>query len=321
MMIPTYSLYGDDADAMALEWIHCETIQARSSLHDYRIEPHRHERLFQILHLAEGSAVVEYDGTRLTLEAPFLVTMPAMSVHGYAFSPNVAGRVLTFFATRLPDILGSAGGLAEMFRRPRLIRIDDQAEHARLAGDIAAIADEFEHWRPERLSVIEARLRLVLIGIARLGDGTAEAELVSGPVASRHIARFRDLIDQNYGRHWPIETYARKIGVTAIHLNRLCRELAGDSALGLVHARLNLEAKRMLTFTGMSAKEIAFALNFSDPSYFGRFFRRMTGMSPARFRALHRGGPVAASDETDDGYKMASKTGGGRDRLSQTEDA
>ena len=43
----------------------------------------------------------------------------------------------------------------------------------------------------------------------------------------------------------------------------------------------------MLAFTSMSAKEVAFALNFNDPSYFGRFFRRMTGTSPARFRALH----------------------------------
>ncbi|MBF9233636.1 helix-turn-helix domain-containing protein [Microvirga alba] len=62
----------------------------------------------------------------------------------------------------------------------------------------------------------------------------------------------------------------------------------GDTALGVIHQRIILEAKRYLTFTSLSAKETALALAFDDPSCFTRFFKQKTGMSPLGFRALQK---------------------------------
>ncbi len=286
MSIPTYWLYRDDADALALDWIHCETIQARSRLHDYRIEPHRHENLFQILHLTRGGAEMACDGACHLLRAPCLVTVPAMTVHGFTFPNDVEGRVLTLFQARLPALAGSTA-LQATLGAPRIVPLDQGPAARRLASDIAAVADEFAGRRPERLTAIEARLRLVLIAVGRFLRGEAAAAQAEAGPGLRHVARFRDMVERDYARHAPVEAYARQLGLTAVHLNRVCREATGMSALMLINARLALEARRMLAFTSMSAKEVAFALNFNDPSYFGRFFRRMTGTSPARFRALH----------------------------------
>ncbi len=295
MSIPTYWLYRDDADALAMDWIHCETIQARSKLHDYRIEPHRHENLFQILHLARGRAEMVCDGESHVLEAPCIVTVPAMSVHGYAFSADVEGRVLTLFQARVPALAGSRS-LEAVFAAARIMPLERGASATRLAADVAAIADEFVQRRPDRLAAIEARLRLVLISLGRAMRGQAAGAQAEGGPALRHVARFRELVERDHATHAPVEAYARRLGLTAVHLNRVCREATGMSALMLINARLALEARRMLAFTSMSAKEVAFALNFNDPSYFGRFFRRMTGTSPARFRALHNPAADAAPE-------------------------
>ncbi|WP_153676373.1 helix-turn-helix domain-containing protein, partial [Pseudomonas aeruginosa] len=68
------------------------------------------------------------------------------------------------------------------------------------------------------------------------------------------------------------------------HLNSVARRLSGQTALGIVHQRLLLEAKRDLVYTAMTVNEIADRLGFSEPAYFTRFFKRLSGVSPSAFR-------------------------------------
>jgi AraC family transcriptional activator of pobA len=288
-VIPTYALYGEHGDNSGADWIHCETIQARSRLHNYRIEPHRHERLFQILHLTDGTAVIEVDGQASEMAGPAIVTLPPMTVHGYRFSPDVEGTVLTLFESRLAHILGSMAEIKDTFRTAHLVPLQKQTDAAWMIGaDIAALAAEFTGRAQGRLEAIEARLGLVLIALHRLHAPRRGTDHIPAPRALQHAMRFRDLVDQDFRSHKPIEAYARRLGLTSPHLNRICREHLGDTALGVIHGRIILEAKRYLTFTTMSAKEVALALSFEDPAYFARFFKQKTGFSPLGFRAMQK---------------------------------
>src|SRR6218665_2024519 len=96
--VPTYALYGETHSDRQHDWLHWETIQSRSRLHGYRIDPHRHEQLFQILSLTGGSGHVTLDGARFELIPPMVVVVPAMTVHGYVFSDDVEGVVVTLMA-------------------------------------------------------------------------------------------------------------------------------------------------------------------------------------------------------------------------------
>jgi AraC-like DNA-binding protein len=64
----------------------------------------------------------------------------------------------------------------------------------------------------------------------------------------------------------------------------MIRKVMGVSAGTLLRQRRTLEAKRLLIHTNMTVAEIANALNFVDPSYFGRFFKRETDLTPSGFR-------------------------------------
>jgi AraC family transcriptional activator of pobA len=103
-----------------------------------------------------------------------------------------------------------------------------------------------------------------------------------------HLAKFSQLIEANYAQQNPLDFYASSLGISAAHLNALCRQLTGDSALALIHARMGLEARRYLIYTSMPVKDISDALGFSDPAYFTRFFKRQTGSAPIEFRARTR---------------------------------
>jgi AraC family transcriptional activator of pobA len=81
-----------------------------------------------------------------------------------------------------------------------------------------------------------------------------------------------------------VEAYAAALGLSAAHLNALCRRLAGVSALQLSNQRLLLEAKRNLVNTTLPVYQVADSLGFSEPAYFSRFFKRATGLTPKAFR-------------------------------------
>ena len=72
--------------------------------------------------------------------------------------------------------------------------------------------------------------------------------------------------------------------MSGAHLNTLCREYHGCSALSVLHQRLLLEAKRRLRYTSMTVSQVSDYLGFSDATYFSRFFRRCTGVTPRDFR-------------------------------------
>ena len=81
-----------------------------------------------------------------------------------------------------------------------------------------------------------------------------------------------------------IKQYARELNITSVHLNRICQATVGKPALQIVHDFLVLEAEKFLKHTDMHVSEIAYQLNFEDPAYFSRFFKKYTGASPKQFR-------------------------------------
>ncbi|MNF13714.1 Transcriptional activator NphR [compost metagenome] len=52
----------------------------------------------------------------------------------------------------------------------------------------------------------------------------------------------------------------------------------------MLHQRLLLEANRNLIYTSLTVNQISELLGFSEPAYFTRFFKRLTGITPGAFR-------------------------------------
>lgn len=275
--IPTYALYGE-ASAPALGgFAHIETIAERSSRHDWEISPHRHEDFVQVLMVREGHAAITLDGHEQGLEGPCRVIASPGTVHGFRFRQGTSGFVLTLsadFAARAtgPDdpLLGALaqGGMAEM---------DPQASARAfwLAGEMLGLQQEWQERDPLFLALAEALVRtLVRPG----GEGDI------GALADRRLNRFRQLVELHYREHRSLDFYAGALGMTRRTLSRLTSARLGCAPIEVVHRRLALEARRMLRYTAASAAQVAAELGFDDPSYFSRFYLRLTGKRPAEDR-------------------------------------
>jgi len=133
---------------------------------------------------------------------------------------------------------------------------------------------------------LQSYLRVFLIQSQRLiaRQRTIENIASSGSLVENYI----QLIDLHFLQKQRVGEYADMLGVTPGHLTDTTREKLGIPAGNLIQRRILLEAKRLLTYSEQNVGEIAFALNFTDPSYFARYFRRETGQSPTTFRTQTR---------------------------------
>ncbi|SFF88206.1 AraC family transcriptional regulator [Pontibacter chinhatensis] len=123
------------------------------------------------------------------------------------------------------------------------------------------------------------------------------AQLTPGRYSER-IFQLSTLVEQHFKEHLPVSYYAERIGITPKHLNNICRQSLGVTVADMLHNRLLIESKRLLYFSTLSVKEIAYRLGFEDASYFVRFFRRMTGIPPLQLRQ-QQAGSKSTIDEAD----------------------
>ena len=79
--------------------------------------------------------------------------------------------------------------------------------------------------------------------------------------------------------------YADQLCISTRYLSAITKQVAEDSAKEIIDENLILELKMALQSTGMSLKEIADKYRFPDQSFFGRYFKKHTGMSPKEYRA------------------------------------
>ena len=278
--VPVFKLYGETAAWPTPDLLHCESIPERSRLHDWEIKPHRHGDLVQLLYLQGGSAELEVEGVVSHVQQPALQVVPALSVHGFRFSRDVQGHVLSL-ALPLVEQLGAVLDSPPL-ARAACYPAGEQQRYLDALFD--SIAEEYSTQQPGRELMLQSLISALLVWVGRRSQALAHAETQGQDRGREHLQRFTRLLESHFREHRPIEQYASELGISAAHLNALCRRLAGQSALQLINQRLLLEAKRSLVYTAMTINQVSDSLGFSEPAYFSRFFKRGCGLSPKAFR-------------------------------------
>jgi len=98
------------------------------------------------------------------------------------------------------------------------------------------------------------------------------------------IRTFKKAVDKDYKKEHSTTYYANGLNITPDHLNRTVKAKIGKTAKDYIQARIITEAKRLLYFTDLANKEIAYELGFNEPANFSAFFKKHTDLSPSLFK-------------------------------------
>ncbi len=282
--VPVFKLYGDGLEWTTPDLLHCESIPERSRLHDWEIKAHRHGDLVQLLYIRSGKAVIEIEGVKTQLEQPAIQIVPPMCIHGFRFSEQVEGYVITLAAPLASQLEAQLGAPHPLMRSAGLYPVGDDMPY--VDALFAAIDTDYRHPAPARELQLHSLMGLIGVWLRRQSHDRQQQERPSA--GQGHLLTFSALVETHFREQHSIEQYAHCLGITPAHLNNLTRRFTGFTAQQVVHQRLLLEAKRQLIYSASNAQQIANELGFSEPAYFSRFFKRLTGQSPRTFRDRHR---------------------------------
>lgn len=101
------------------------------------------------------------------------------------------------------------------------------------------------------------------------------------------LVQFTGLVQQHFRQHRSVQHYARQLNITPKYLTETIKEVSGKTAGEIIDDYVLLEAKLYLENPDFNIAQIADALNFNDQSFFGKFFKRLTGVSPKEYRQVN----------------------------------
>ncbi|MEZ0612088.1 helix-turn-helix domain-containing protein [Fibrella sp. WM1] len=148
------------------------------------------------------------------------------------------------------------------------------------------ITAEYQHPGEWQQRMLSAYLTVLLTYLSRLY--TTQCMDMPPSADTLLLKTFQAKIDEGFREQHEVSDYAALLHLSAGHLSEVVKQQSGKPAIKHIHDRIVLEARRLLFHTNDSLKEIAFDLGFADASYFNRFFKRETGLTPADYRNSSR---------------------------------
>jgi AraC family transcriptional regulator, transcriptional activator of pobA len=246
---------------------------------------HRHS-FYHLVLFTSGAGSHTIDFTQFTLRPYQIYFMVPGQVHAWNFVGTVDGYVVNFTDSFFQSFLLKADYL-ESFSFFRGIAADGVLDlpvplGEEAVGTFEKIIALYDQKAPFRLD----RLRVQLLDLfMRIDQGKIVRETETIPPHHYTLLKnYQKLIEKKFLTHRRPKDYADLLAVSSNHLNALCKAYLGKQAGEVIRNRILLEAKRLLINLNQNVGEVGYALNFSDNSYFTRFFRKYTGQSPEEFR-------------------------------------
>jgi AraC family transcriptional activator of pobA len=250
---------------------------------------HRHT-YYLIIYITKGSGAHVVDCQRYALKPGALFFLRPHQVHLWEYESLPTGYILSMSG----DVLRAAPQRDGILQDATLF--NDLADAGQLCLSaqealtlhpvIEEIEREYHAAGANYASVMHSYLHVLLVRAHRLlqQQGTRHHPPPGPPL----VRQFTDLVSRSSGRKQRVRDYSRVLGVTPSHLAEAVREVTGRTPGQIIRDAQIAEARRLLRHTDKTIGEIAYGLGFSDSAYFGRFFKRETGVSPGGFRRRMR---------------------------------
>src|SRR5690606_876283 len=128
---------------------------------------------------------------------------------------------------------------------------------------------------------------LIYIVLNEIDDVYQRQNPASSPAIDKGtniLSQFKTLLAEHFIEERHVAFYADKMHLTPKYFSTIIKEVSGKTAGAWINEMLLLESKVQLQNKDKSIAQIAYDLKFSDPSHFGKFFKKHVGISPLQYR-------------------------------------
>ena len=236
-----------------------------------------------------GKIQFDYDGQLTTVhKGELFLGVPGSVVSDYMVSPDFDCKLI---AVKPTEVMASRELHTMVINSMLHIKTHPVARLTETdAEDVFAYYDlicrrirlaEHRYKNGEVRSLINAFL-LRMVGI--MDSGTEVKETESSVRGEQLVEKFVWMVNEDCGRNRLVEYYADRLNITSKYLSTLVRNILGRTPTDVIKVVTMKEIERRLRYTDDSIKQISQAMNFPNTSFFGKYFKQHSGMTPNSYR-------------------------------------
>ena len=249
-------------------------------------KPHRHT-FYQVLYVKKGAGSHHIDFQEIEISSPQLFFLAPGQVHDLRFkNAEIEGFLINFDEYFYNAFLSKINFIDDFnfFNRNGKVSSFDAVKCQKEIDEIFTKIKKAFAEKPHNYLDF---LRIYLLELFDNVDGFQEKSEEEKQYTHQQIIiiKFAKQLENHFQEaHYP-KYYADRLAITANYLNVVCKNYTGKTAGEIIRERIILEAKRLLINSQLSISEISFQLHLEDNSYFTKFFKQNTGITPFQFRS------------------------------------
>jgi AraC-like DNA-binding protein len=280
--LPVFSVGNFKNTAARDPGFYIETFPEHRKEHPFIMEAHRHD-FYMLMLFTKGKGEHTIDMGTYPVAPGSVFFMSPGEMHAWKLSNDTDGFVLMFNSAFF--VMNAQNRSIHEFP---FFSVKNKMNYGKLKsadmksfrGLMQIMHEESRQEGFHRNKILRAYLDILLFKLAEAFGSTGKTTSAPGL-----ISRLEELIELHYREHQPVAFYASALAISPVQLNSLTQDYLGKSVRDLGQERLLTEAKRLLIYTGLTISEISGQLNFSDNSYFTKFFKKGTDTTPEKFRS------------------------------------
>lgn len=247
---------------------------------------HRHN-YHEIFFFEKGGGTHYLDFDKIIIEDFSIHLLLPGQAHQLARTPRSNGYVLMFE----PEFFHLSSENTDFINSVTYLYNGSEHTHASIGREkynefktlLETIEKEYNSSEKFRAQLLQSYLNIVVLKVKQALN-TNDFHSQNNLLEFKLMIDFKQLIEKEFNYNRSVANFCDQLQVSYKLLNKISKNHTGKNPAELIAERLLMEAKRLLLHTRLSIKEIAYKLNYDDPSHFSKFIKNTSGKSPAELR-------------------------------------
>lgn len=232
-----------------------------------------------IIHLTQGEFTQQIGTDVYNIKAPSVLTiLNSYTTALREVSKDISGYFILVENKALNKLL-SAKDLLNIFDIHPVLNLSPESNtwlsklHSLLYGELSS-------GQPDRETVVALSQAVLykIIALSTINKNISSTQAIA--------LKFKQLAYQSYVTHKDVGFYAKEIRVSNNYLNRCVKSTFGKTVKEVIIEICILQSQLLLQDVTKDISEVASELNFEDPSYWGRLFKKVTGQTPTEYKKM-----------------------------------
>lgn len=250
--------------------------------HHFTNLPHKHDFYLTIL-FTQGYGKHEIDFKTYPVERGAIFVLKPGQMHFWELSKDIDGFIFfhsrMFFDSGFSALSINDFNFFNSFQTSPFYMLSE-IQLQKIQGNMKELVEEYQKNELFKTIKIQSLITIVYTEICR---EIGKIENISNKTYFEKLKLFENLIELKFKEVKLVKQYAYELNITEKHLNRITKSCLGKTSTNLIAERNILEAKRMLIYAQLNVSQIGESLGYYDTSYFVRFFKKNTGLTPLEF--------------------------------------